>query len=74
MDKLSIQSRDFHKSPHSRTKFTLPVWLVLSTPTGKTTDSSVVKFFFPATNTTFGSNVDGKGKEIITLKDAFVQL
>lgn len=51
MDKLSIQSHDFHKSPHSRTKFTLPVWLVFSTPTGKTIDSSVVKFFFPATNT-----------------------
>lgn len=51
MDKLSIQSCDCHKSPHSRTKFTLPVWLVFSTLTGKTTDGSVVKFFFPTANT-----------------------
>lgn len=75
MDKLSIQSHDFHKSPHSRTKFTLPVWLVFSTPTGKTIDSSVVNFFLSCyKHCTFGSNVDGKGKENITLKDAFVQL
>ena len=44
----------------------LAVWLNFSTPTGKTTDNSVVKFFLPfhrgCKESSFGRNVDGNFK------------
>lgn len=74
MDKLSIRSRDCHESPHSRTKFTLAVWLIFSTPTGKTTDNGVVKFSLMLQTRFIWEQCRWQGKGKITLKDAFVQL